>query len=155
RERAARLLQRSVDRSDVLGKYQGVSSLPAVPERGGAHFEKNCSVCHAYRGRGHAVGPDLAEFAGKSVADFLVPTLDPNPAINPNFLAYNVETKDGRSLTGIVKGETASSLTLVQGGGAVEKILRSDLEEIRVSQLSFMPEGLEQSMDPQDLADLI
>ena len=81
--------------------------------------------------------------------------LDPNAAINPNFLAYNIDTKDGRSLTGIIKGETASSLTVVQGGGVVETLLRSDLQEIRASQLSLMPEGLEQSMAAQDLADLI
>jgi putative heme-binding domain-containing protein len=139
----------------VLAKYQAVSSLTGRPDSGAAHFDKNCSPCHEYRGHGHAVGPNLAEFAGKSTADFLLAILDPNAAINPNFLAYNIDTKDGRALTGIIKGETASSLTLVQGGGVVETILRSDLQEIRASQLSLMPEGLEQSMAAQDLADLI
>src|SRR5205823_2653262 len=44
--------------------------------------------------------------------------------------------------------------TLVQGGGTTEKILRSDISEIRASGLSLMPEGLEQNLKPQDLADL-
>lgn len=122
---------------------------------GAAVFDKNCASCHALRGRGHAVGPNLGEFAGKSVADFLVAILDPNAALNPNFLAYNIETRDGRSLSGMVRGETASSLTLAQSGGLMEKILRGDLQEVRASQLSLMPEGLEQAMTPQDLADLI
>src|SRR5204863_993186 len=137
-------------RAELLAKYQNVAALTGVPERGAEHFDKNCSSCHAWRGHGHAVGPNLGEFAGKSVNDFLVAVLDPNAAINPNFLAYNLETKDGRSLTGIVRGETASSLTLVQGGGIVDKILRSDIQEIRASHLSLMPEGLEQSLAPQD-----
>src|SRR5439155_5535462 len=157
RERAAKLfaLPPSASRAEVLAKYQQVASLNGAPERGAEHFDKNCSSCHAWRGHGHAVGPNLGEFAGKSMADFLVAILDPNAAINPNFLAYNIETKDGRTLSGIVKGETASSLTLVQGGGVVENILRSDIQEIRASQLSLMPEGLEQSLAPQYVADLI
>jgi len=155
RERAVKLLQPSAKRTDVLARYQSVPSLSPFSERGAGHFDKKCASCHAYRGHGQAVGPNLAEFAGKSLADFLVAILDPNAAINPNFLAYNIETKDGRSLIGIVKGETASSLTLMQGGGVAETILRSDVQEIRASQLSLMPEGLEQNMSQQDLADLI
>ncbi len=157
RDRAAKLFaaQISSSRAEVLAKYKSVSALAGAAENGAAHFDKNCSSCHAIHGHGQPVGPNLAEFAGKSVDDFLLAILDPNAAINPNFIAYSIETKDGRSLSGIVKGETASSLTLIQGGGAVEKLLRSDIQEIRASQLSLMPEGLEQSMAPQDLADLI
>jgi len=109
RTRSAKLFDafRSEGRAAVLAKYQAVSSLTGRPESGAAHFDKNCSPCHEYRGHGHAVGPNLAEFAGKSTADFLLAILDPNAAINPNFLAYNIDTKDGRALTGIIKGETA------------------------------------------------
>jgi len=139
----------------VLAKYQQGAELKGAPEMGMAVFDKNCSTCHALRGHGHAVGPNLVEFAGKTVSDFLVAILDPNAAINPNFLAYNVETRDGRSLSGIVRSETASSLSLVQSGGVTEKLLRSDLQAVRASQLSLMPEGLEQAMTPQELADLI
>jgi putative membrane-bound dehydrogenase-like protein len=157
RERAARLFAPTnvANRTDVLAKYSAVAILAAALSRGAALFDTQCAQCHAYRGHGHAVGPNLAEFAGKSAADFVQAILDPNSAINPNFLAYNVETKDGRSLSGIVRGETASGLTLVQGGGVQETILRSDIQEIRASNLSLMPEGLEQALTPQDLADLI
>src|SRR5437773_176258 len=78
-----------------MAKYQVVSSLTGHPESGAAHFDKNCSPCHDYLGHGHAVGPNLAEFAGKSTADFLLAILDPNAAINPNFLAYNIDTMVG------------------------------------------------------------
>ena len=142
-------------RSEVLARYEGVSRLRGVQERGGELFAKNCAQCHAYRGQGHDVGPGLAEFAGKSVADFTLAILDPNAGINPNFIAYNVEMDDGRSLNGIVRGETATGLTLVQGGGVRESISRGDIKSIRASALSLMPEGLEQAMTPQDLADLI
>jgi putative heme-binding domain-containing protein len=101
------------------------------------------------------VGPNLAEYAGKSADDFVLAILDPNAAINPNFVAYTIDTLDGRSLLGIVRSETASGLTVVQSGGIEETLLRSDLKEIRASSISLMPEGLEQALSRQDLADLI
>ena len=145
----------ATNRSEVLARYKGVSGLRGVQERGGELFAKNCAQCHAFRGQGHDVGPNLAEFAGKSAADFVLAMLDPNAGINPNFIAYHVETKDGRSLSGIVRNETATGLTLVQGGGVRETISRKDIVAIRAGAVSLMPEGLEQAMTPQDVADLI
>ena len=75
--------------------------------------------------------------------------------IEPRFVSYSVGTKDGRSLTGIVIGETSTSLTLAQSGGVQERILRSDIAEMRASALSLMPEGLENALPPQELADLL
>ena len=157
RKRAGELLggNPSSNRAEVLAKYQGVVALAGDAARGEAVFAKNCSICHAWGGQGHAVGPDLTAFRAKSPQDFLVAILDPNAAIEPRFINYQIETKDGRSLSGVVKAESSTSLTLAQGGGLEEKILRSDIAEIRASNLSLMPEGLEQGMTPQDLADLI
>jgi putative membrane-bound dehydrogenase-like protein len=157
RERAEKLFgqEHSGSRADVIAKYQAVAQLAGEPGRGVVVFEKNCAQCHALRGRGHEVGPNLGEFAGKSAADFVQAIFDPSSAVNPNFIAYQVETQDGRSLSGIVRGETASGLTLVQGGGIRETILRSEVKEIRASTLSLMPEGLEQAMTPPEVADLI
>ena len=97
----------------------------------------------------------MTAFRVKSPNDFLLAILDPNAAIEPRFLNYQVETRDGRSLSGVVRAETATSLTLAQAGGLEEKILRDDITEIKASNLSLMPEGLEQNMTARDLADLI
>ena len=80
---------------------------------------------------------------------------DPNAVIEPKFAAYEVETKDGRSLHGVVKNETATSLSVAQANGLEEKVLRSEIKKLRASTLSLMPEGLEQAIAPQDMADLI
>jgi putative membrane-bound dehydrogenase-like protein len=142
-------------RAEVLANYQSALSLPGDPVKGRAIWLKNCVVCHYFRGEGGGVGPNLGALTDKTPADFLTAILDPNAAVEPRFVAYNIETKDGRSLTGIINAETATALTLVQSGGTHEKILRSDISEIRASGLSLMPEGLEQNMTPQDLANLI
>ncbi|HVY71810.1 MAG TPA: hypothetical protein VHH73_17895, partial [Verrucomicrobiae bacterium] len=62
---------------------------------------------------------------------------------------------DGRSLTGIIAGETATGLTVVMADGSRTELLRSQIKEIRASNLSLMPEGFEQKLELQNLADLI
>ena len=155
KRRAESLLANGTDRAAVLARYKSVAELNGDTARGAAVFEKNCAQCHAFAGQGHAVGPDLAAFRTKSVEDFLVAILDPTVAIEPRFINYQIETRDGRSLSGVITAETATSLTLVQGGGTEERILRSDIVEIRASNLSLMPEGLEQGISEQQMADLI
>lgn len=142
-------------RAEMVAKYKDVAALSPAIARGEALFANNCASCHAFRALGHAVGPNLAEFAGKPIDDFVVAILDPNAAIEPKFVAYEVETKDGRSLHGVVRNETATSLSVAQANGLEEKVLRSDIKELRASTLSMMPEGLEQAMGPQDMANLI
>lgn len=155
--RAATTLAGSVPeaRREVLKKYAVVADFPGNGGRGAAIFEKNCSICHALRGVGHPVGPDLAAWHDKPAQDFVVAVIDPNAVIEPRFINYLVETKSGRSLSGVISGETATSISLIQPGGQVETLLRSDLAEIKASPLSLMPEGLEQALTVQDLADLI
>jgi putative membrane-bound dehydrogenase-like protein len=145
----------SNSRAEVLAKYQSAANLTGDISHGAAIFGNSCASCHFLRGQGRDVGPNLAPLADKPVGDFLTAILDPNAAVEPRFIAYNIDTKDDRSLTGIVNAETATTLTLVQGGGFQENILRSDIQSIRASGLSLMPEGLEQNLNPQDMADLI
>jgi putative membrane-bound dehydrogenase-like protein len=142
-------------RAEVVAKYKSIAKLTPAAARGETLFANNCASCHAFRGLGHAVGPNLAEFAGKPAEDFVLAILDPNAVIEPKFAAYEVETKDGRSLHGVVRNETATSLSVAQANGLEEKVLRSEIKELRASTLSMMPEGLEQAIAPQDMADLI
>jgi putative heme-binding domain-containing protein len=155
RQRAIALFPQNQDRAKVLAKFSDVPKLSGDSERGAQVFTKLCVSCHSFKGQGVAVGPDLMPLGDKTPQDFLLAILDPSSAIEPRFIQYNIETKDGRSLSGIIRAETAGSLTLVQGGGVEEKILRSDIVEKRASNLSLMPEGLEEGNTSQNFADLI
>jgi len=155
RKRLPGIFATTTNRLAILREYDSVASLKPQAGNGAELFETHCATCHAHGGRGFAVGPNLAEFAGKTVQDFLLAIIDPNAALDPKFVAYDIETKDGRSLSGIVKNETASALTLVQAGGITENVLRSVVKEMRPLRLSLMPEGLEQNLPAQDMADLI
>jgi putative membrane-bound dehydrogenase-like protein len=142
-------------RQEALTRYQAALSLSGHAQNGSDLFTKNCSSCHLLRGIGHDVGPDLAALANKDGAYFLKNILDPNAAIEPRFVNYQVELKDDRSLSGLIKGESATSLTVASANGLSETVLRKDIANIRASSLSLMPEGLEQTMDFQQMADLL
>src|SRR4029079_11133454 len=106
RERARRIWpERNADRAKVIVDYKKAFTSSGDTARGAVVFDRICSSCHALSGRGHAVGPDLAPLRDKSVDDFLLAILDPNAAIEPRFINYNVETKDGRSLSGVIRSE--------------------------------------------------
>lgn len=142
-------------RTAVIEHYQTALRLMGDQTRGGPTFARLCATCHLLRGQGHEVGPNLAALTDKSAQFLLTSILDPNAAVADTYVAYNLETRDGRSLSGILTAETASSLTLVGPGGVKEAILRSEIADLRASHLSLMPEGLEQGLSPEDLADLI
>lgn len=142
-------------RVEVLAAYKSVAELQGDSDRGAEVFKANCSTCHFVRGIGHAVGPDITLFRDKGVTEFIEAILDPNAVIEPRFINYNIELKDDRSLSGVVANESANSLTLVQAGDVREAILRSEIKEIRASALSLMPEGFEQAINHQNMADLI
>jgi putative heme-binding domain-containing protein len=58
-------------------------------------------------------------------------------------------------LTGMITGETANSLTLRKNDNTSENILRVNIEEMKGTGVSFMPEGLERQLDPAAMSDLL
>src|SRR5262249_46955135 len=115
-----------------------------------------CATCHRLENEGVEVGPDLLSALKNKVKDtLLIDILDPSREVDPRYLNYTVLTKNGRTLTGLVASETASSLVLRRAEKAEDTLLRSEIDEIKSSGKSLMPEGLEKQMDDQQLADVI
>ena len=143
------------DRQKVINAFAPALSLQGNAAHGGELFAKTCTACHLLNGQGHAVGPDLASVGDKSPEGLLVAILDPNRAVEPQYVNYVAQTKDGQTVSGVVGRETGSSVTLKVPGGQEQTVLRTDLESFRSTGLSLMPEGLEAGLSPPDLADLI
>src|SRR5205085_8506413 len=80
---------------------------------GKALFQKHCATCHALFGEGNKVGPDLTG-ADRKNRDFLLTSIvDPSAAIRPEYVAYLVTLKDGRTLTGLVAEASPKAVTLL------------------------------------------
>lgn len=142
-------------RMQVYQAYREVLDLAADASLGKAVFQTNCSACHTYAGEGGKVGPDLTGVNNQPSDALLLHTLVPNYEVLPSYQSVAVETNDGRSLTGYLVSETDNSLTLRTAFGTEEAVLRSNIASIHHSGLSLMPDGLEQSMTKEELANLI
>ncbi|HEX5443785.1 MAG TPA: c-type cytochrome, partial [Pirellulales bacterium] len=142
-------------RGDVVDQYRDVLALRGDAERGKAAFKKVCAACHRVGDLGHEIGPNLATVKNRGAEAILVNVLDPNREVNPQFINYVAITDDGRTLTGMVAAETATSVTLRRAEGASDTLLRGNLDELQSTGLSLMPEGIEKDLHKQDLADLI
>jgi putative heme-binding domain-containing protein len=124
------------------------------PSRGHDLFKQTCEACHQLYGEGTAVGPDLTH-ANRQDQDFLLESIiDPSAVIRKEFLSYTVETKDGRTLSGLIADQSPANVTLLASGGARSVVKRSDITSINESQISLMPEGLVNAFKPQQLRDL-
>lgn len=155
--RAAKLFAAATpaERAKALADYQPVLTMAADAERGRAIFEKNCAACHKVAGVGVNIAPDISDTRTKKLEQLLTDILQPNRAIDNNYLGYNVRLLDGMVATGILSAETATSITLRQQGGKEAVIPRTEIDELKSSGLSLMPEGLEKQIPPQDMADLL
>ncbi|WP_169979963.1 PVC-type heme-binding CxxCH protein [Tautonia rosea] len=157
RDRARSLLASSLpaERVAVLERYQEAIEMPADPHRGREVFRRLCITCHRLEDQGVVVGPDIGDTRTRTKAALLSDILNPNEAIDANYVSYTVATVDGQVLGGLIASETASALTLLRAEGQSETILKQEIEEIRSDGVSLMPEGIEQDLTVQEMADLL
>jgi putative membrane-bound dehydrogenase-like protein len=148
-------IKASTSRAEILRQFQPALKLNGDAKRGAVVFRKSCINCHKVKSEGHEVGPRLASITNKTKEGLLTSILDPSAAVDAKFFSYSIVTGDGRILTGQLETETGSSITLLAAGGKRETVLRRDIEELQASTKSLMPEGLEQGLKPQDVADLL
>jgi putative membrane-bound dehydrogenase-like protein len=157
RGRAAKLLTKVLpaERKLVLEQYRSALALRSDPRAGKELFRKHCSTCHHIGDVGVDVAPDISDSRVKTCEQLLVDILNPNQAIDNNYMSYTVVTHDGNVHTGIIAAETASSITLRQPEDKRIDVLRTDIDTLKSNGVSLMPEGLEKSLSQQELADVI
>jgi hypothetical protein len=85
----------------------------------------------------------------------LTHVLDPNRAVEAKYLSYTLITKDGRAVTGMLSGETSTSVTLLAQENKQQVVLRSEIDEMASSGKSLMPEGVEKEISPAAMGDLL
>jgi putative membrane-bound dehydrogenase-like protein len=144
------------DRARVVESYRDAAKLPGDVARGKKLFEENCARCHEPRRQGGRVGPDLSGINNKTREELITSILNPSYAIEPRFVNYIVTTRDGRMYDGVIVNETPSVITL-RGGSEEgdEPVLRKKIAGVRASSVSLMPDGLEENLGKQGLADVI
>ncbi len=141
----------------VLHQYASASANLESADlvHGKALFATHCANCHSIDGVGHRFGPDISDSREKTPESLLAAILDPSAAIDASFAAYQVLTIDGEVINGLLSGESGDAITLVVPGGQTRRIERDDVEIFRSSEKSLMPEGIQRSIDVDQMKDLL
>lgn len=142
-------------RQAVVDAYQSALTLEGDVERGRAVFRRNCTACHQLEGEGKVIGADLKGIRQRGLASIMLNVLDPNREVKPAFVSYVVLTESGRVFSGMIISENANSVTIQQPDGKPVTVQRNEIETLKSTSLSFMPEGLEKQIDLQSMADLL
>jgi uncharacterized protein len=159
-ERVAVLIKKggatvSSNRQALVEEWMAVTKQSGDIDSGIAVYKKHCSQCHQHGEIGTSIGPNLTGMAVHPKEEILVNVLDPSRSVESNFRTYQILTVDGRALTGMLAGESANALRLINAQGKEEQVLREDIETMKASVKSLMPEGFESSITKQEMADLL
>ncbi|MFT6618509.1 MAG: hypothetical protein ACKVHO_02230 [Verrucomicrobiia bacterium] len=152
------LRESPAERKQEIARYKkeltNLSATPADLKQGREIFNLICGQCHTLFGIGGKVGPDITG-SNRSDLDYLLHNiLDPNGEIPNDYRTTNVETKDERSLTGVITQQNPRTITLVTAA-EILTLARDDIAVMTASELSMMPEGLLQVLNPTQVKQLI
>ena len=137
--------------------------LPTLKEgdvrRGHALFKSQksaCATCHAIGYLGGKLGPDLTRIGQvRSELDLLESIIYPSASFVRSYEPFTVVRKDGEDVTGILRKDGPDEVVLANGPETEVRIARADVLEMRPGKVSLMPDGLEQALTRQELADLL
>jgi putative heme-binding domain-containing protein len=126
----------------------------ADPGNGRLIFSKTCQQCHKLYGEGGAVGPDLTGYNRAEVDYLLMKIVDPSSQVAKDYRMSIVATQDGRVITGIIVERSATRLVVQT---ATERLMLSadDVDAVKESPLSIMPEGQLEALTKVQVRDLI
>jgi putative membrane-bound dehydrogenase-like protein len=133
---------------DFLRKYRG------DPLAGVKVFKNLCAQCHKIYGEGVEVGPDITVNGRNSFDQLVSNVFDPSLVIGAGYQATTVVTTRGQVLTGLVVEDNPQRVVLKMQGGKLETIPRAEVESVLASNVSMMPEQIEQQLSPSEIADL-
>jgi putative heme-binding domain-containing protein len=145
----------SANRRKVVDQYSVALSHEGSADDGKLVFTRVCATCHKRDGEGHEVGPDLSDVRNRSKSALMYEILDPNAKVEPRFSGYAVLTLDGQLFNGLLTTESADAVVLTLPGGKQQTIGRAEIDRMKVSNISLMPEGIEKDVTPQQMANLL
>jgi putative membrane-bound dehydrogenase-like protein len=122
-------------------------------DNGAALFKKSCATCHRLYGEGKAIAPDLTGANRSNLEYLLMNIVDPSSVVPKQFTSSVIALNDGRVITGVVVSETEQTL-VIQTDKEQLTVARSDVEDTKDTGKSLMPDGMLDTLTPEDVRDL-
>lgn len=124
------------------------------PKTGKRLFLSNCGRCHRLFEEGGDVGPDLTSFQRTDLSRMLPSIVNPSLEIREGFENHQIVTIGGRLFNGFLTGRDDRVVLLRSVDGSSVTLPRDEIDDMSVSPVSIMPEGILRSLSPQQLRDL-
>lgn len=148
----------SGDKKAAIANYKKLLTPKALEGADLTHgrvlFQKTCSACHTLFDQGGKLAPELTGSQRSSLDYLLDNIVDPNAVVWDQYKATYFETSDDRLISGVVLRENESTVT-IQTPTGIETLPQKEISSRRKSELSLMPEGLLDTLQPQEVIDLI
>jgi putative membrane-bound dehydrogenase-like protein len=146
------------DRARLISDWRKKLTAPPKAQAdvvlGRAIFVKTCQQCHTLYGIGGKVGPDITG-SNRGNLDYLLENiLDPSAVIPKEYAVTVFTLKNGRTVTGILRGETPAAFTVVTQTETLT-IGRDDVEQRAASELSMMPDDLVKQLTEDEVRSLV
>ena len=139
----------------MISSYEPALKMKGDSAKGHQIFSTVCIACHRLKGEGVDVAPDITDVKIKEKEALLSDILDPNRMVEARWMAYQIDTKDGRAVVGLIAAETSAEVTVKMAGGLADVIPRSNIKSMKCLDQSLMPVGLEAGITKEQMADLL
>ena len=143
------------NRQKVIDTLHHVLAKTGDPVTGKQAFVKHCAKCHKHGDVGETIGPDLTGFAVHPKEEILIHVMDPSRSVEGNYKQYRATLADGRVLLGLLASETRTAIELIDADAKRVPLQRADIEELKETEKSLMPEGFEKQMNEEELVNLL
>lgn len=149
-----KLTSATKEKTEIIATLLPEVSKPGDAANGKLMFTAACTVCHKLGDLGASeVGPALTGMGAHGAAELLAHIVDPNREVDPSYWQWNITTKGGETLAGVITRENPATLTLRNQGGDRE-IRKDEIAKRENTRRSLMPEGLE-GLGAENLRDII
>jgi putative membrane-bound dehydrogenase-like protein len=146
------------DKAKLIAQYRQMLMRPYQPQPdvllGRALYAKICAQCHTLFGTGGKVGPDITGSNRANLDYVLENILDPSAVIPKEYAATLIELKNGRVITGIIRGETPAALTVITANETLT-VPRAEVAALTPSNTSMMPDDQLKPLTDEEVRALI
>ncbi len=140
-------------KNEWISQFTPEVEKPGDAAKGRQLFTAACAICHKLGDVGAEVGPALTGMGTHGPAELLVHIIDPNREVDPSFVTWNIETRDGQFHTGIIVRENPAEITLKSPAGTEQVKVAAVVNKVNTGR-SLMPEGFE-GLGAESLRDIL
>jgi putative heme-binding domain-containing protein len=149
------LFGKPTERTKVVAEFLSQIPAPVKTEQGEKLFGEHCAACHRPGEGKPMLGPPLENLGHWTLDQWVTAILDPNQAVEPKYRQSTLLTSDGQVIAGIVLDENPQETQIALSDGSLKTIPNEDIESLKSSAVSLMPEGFEQKLTPEQLSELL